>query len=290
VWCKISPETLASLGESTVFAAAPSGATDSPATSTAPTYRRRSMSLPARPFHLFALALAGLLNRRQAAAVEYLREENRVLRSRLPEVRLRFTDAERTRPAVRGAELGRALLADVATLASPDTILRWHRKLVAAKWTFNEKSKSDRAGLMVKIGALAVRFANDDPTRGYDRIQGALKNVGHVVAPNAVKKALKAGGVRALRSPPTAQNCNAFAERFAGTVCRELTDRMIFVGMSSLDRALREFAVHDNAGRNHQSLDNDLFAPRGPVGSVLGRLERRERLGGLLSFCVRRTA
>jgi hypothetical protein len=149
----------------------------------------------ARPFHLFALALAGWLNRRQAAAVEYLREENRVLPSRLPEGRLRITDAERKRPAVRGAELGRALLADVATLFSPDTILRWHRKLVAAKWTFKAKTAAVRVGLMAKIGALAVRFAKENPTWGDDRIQGALKNVGHVVAPNTVKKALRAAGL-----------------------------------------------------------------------------------------------
>ncbi len=133
------------------------------------------MPLSACSFHLFALALAGWLNRRQAAAIEYLREENRVLRSRLTEGRLRFTDAERKRLAVRGAELGRALLADVATLVSPDTILRWHRKLVAAKWTFMAKTNSDRAGLMAKIGALAVRFAQGNPTWGYDRIQGTLK-------------------------------------------------------------------------------------------------------------------
>ncbi len=98
------------------------------------------------------------------------------------------------------------------------------------------------------------------------------------------RTALKAEGVRALRSPPSARNCNAFAFRFVGTVRRELTDRMIFVGTASLDRALREFVVHYNAERSHQSLDNDLIAPRAPVGSVHGRLERRERLGGLLSF------
>ena len=78
--------------------------------------------------------------------------------------------------------------------------------------------------------------------------------------------------------------------RFVGTVRRELTDRMIFVGTDSFDRALREFAVHYNAERNHQSLDNDLIAPRAPVGCGHGRLERRERLGGLLSFYVRRAA
>lgn len=294
------------------------------------------MPLSPRPFHFFALALAGWLTRRQSAAVEYLREENRVLRSRLPEGRLRFTDAERKRLAVRGAELGRTLLADVATLASPDTILRCHRKLVAAKWTFKAKTAAARVGLMAKIVALAANFFKTevwtarglvthdtlfvihhatraaeivatttnpnalfmaqvakvltDPVDGFLRAKKFLVLDRDAIFSEAFRTALKAEGVRALRSPPSAPNCNSFAERLVGTVRRELTDRMIFVGTASFDHALREFAAHDNAERNHQSLDNDLIAPRAPVGSVLGRLERRERLGGLLSFYVRRAA
>ncbi len=76
------------------------------------------------------------------------------------------------------------------------------------------------------------------------------------------RTALKAEGVRALRSPPSAPNCNAFAERFVGTVRPELTDRIIFVGTASFDRALREFGAHYIADRNHQSLENELIAPR----------------------------
>jgi transposase InsO family protein len=129
-----------------------------------------------------------------------------------------------------------------------------------------------------------------DPVDGFLRAKKFLEMDRDAIFSEAFRAALKAEGVRALRSPPSAPNCNAFAERFVGTVRRELTDRMIFVGTASLDRALREFVVHYNAERNHQSLDNDLIAPRAPVGSVLGRLERRERLGGLLSFYVRRAA
>lgn len=70
---------------------------------------------------------------------------------RLPEERLRFADEERKRLAIRSAEFGRALLTEVATLVTPDTILRRHRVLVAAKWTFKAKAKSARVGLMAKI-------------------------------------------------------------------------------------------------------------------------------------------
>ena len=91
------------------------------------------MKLSPGPLHLLVLAVAGWLNRRQAAAVQYLREENRVLRDLLGTRRLAFTDDHRRRLAVRGAELGRAFLAEVATVVTADTILRWHRHLIARK-------------------------------------------------------------------------------------------------------------------------------------------------------------
>lgn len=99
------------------------------------------MKRKARALDLFATLIAGWLTRRQSEAIEYLREENRVLRARLPSGRLRFTQEERRRLALRGQELGRALLAEVATLVTPDTILRWHQRLVAAKWTFKAKTE-----------------------------------------------------------------------------------------------------------------------------------------------------
>ena len=82
------------------------------------------------PFQFVVIVLAGWMNQRQQNAIEYLREENRVLREQLGERRLRFTDDQRRRLAVRAKGLGRKLLAQVATLVTPDTLLAWHRKLM----------------------------------------------------------------------------------------------------------------------------------------------------------------
>ncbi len=79
-----------------------------------------------------------------AAASEYLREENRVLREQLGQRRLRFNDEQRRRLAVRGKALGRKLLTQVATLVTPDTVLAWHRKLIANKYDGHDKRKPGR--------------------------------------------------------------------------------------------------------------------------------------------------
>jgi len=72
--------------------------------------------------------MAAWIGRQQDAVVEYLREENRVLKQRLGRRRLRLTDDQRRRLAVRGKAIGRGALAEVASLVTPDTILRWHRR------------------------------------------------------------------------------------------------------------------------------------------------------------------
>ena len=89
-----------------------------------------------QPFHLLVIALAGWLNRHQQAVVDYLIEENRVLKEQLEGRRLRFTDEQRMRLAVKAKVLGRQVLDDIKTLVTPDTLLSWHRKLIAKKWTY----------------------------------------------------------------------------------------------------------------------------------------------------------
>ncbi len=86
-----------------------------------------------QPWQILVAALAGWITRQQDSVIEYLREENRVLKQQLGRRRLRLTDAQRRRLAVRGKAIGRRALAEVASLVTPDTILRWHRQLIAQK-------------------------------------------------------------------------------------------------------------------------------------------------------------
>ena len=85
------------------------------------------------PLHILVASLACLVNKKQAAVLEYLIEENRILKEQLKGKRLRLTDDQRRRLAAKGKRIGRRLLVQVATIVTPDTILRWHRKLIAAK-------------------------------------------------------------------------------------------------------------------------------------------------------------
>jgi putative transposase len=82
------------------------------------------------------VTLAGWVNRHQQYVIEYLIEENRVLKGQLKGRRLRLTDDQRRRLAAKGRRLDRRVLRQVATIVTPDTIRRWHRQLIARKWTF----------------------------------------------------------------------------------------------------------------------------------------------------------
>jgi transposase len=146
-------------------------------------------------------ALVGWLGQRQQEAVAYLIEENRMLRGHV-RGRLRLTDEERRRLAVHGHRLGRRRLGAIATIVTPDTILRWHRHLIARKWTY-AKRWGGRPGVLAEIRCLVVRMAEENPTWGYTRIVGALKNVGHRVSRSTIARILKAHGISPVPERPT---------------------------------------------------------------------------------------
>ena len=126
---------------------------------------------------LLLATFAGSVNRKQANVVDYLLEENRVLKEQFRGKRLQLNDDQRRRLAAKCKALGRRLRAKVATIVTPDTILRWHHVLIAMKWTHRSK-RIGRPGIMKAIRELIVRMAADNSSWGYCRIQGELKKLG----------------------------------------------------------------------------------------------------------------
>src|SRR2546426_12014451 len=122
---------------------------------------------------------AGWVHRHQLIVIEFLQAENRMLKDRLRGRRIRFTDAERVLLARKAKAVGRKALLELETIVSPDTLLRWHRRLVAQKWNFAKRRGVGRPGIMRQLSELIVRMAQENPSWGYTRIQGALANLSH---------------------------------------------------------------------------------------------------------------
>jgi hypothetical protein len=150
---------------------------------------------------LVLLAITGWLDQQEREALAYLIEENRVLRRHVGQKRLRFTHDDRRRLAIRAHRLGRNALRSLATIVTPDTLLRWHRQLVVRKWTY--PVKRTRGSVLAAIRQLVVRMAEDNPTWGYTRIQGALTNLGHCVGRSTIARILKAHGLPPVPQRPT---------------------------------------------------------------------------------------
>jgi hypothetical protein len=103
--------------------------------------------------------------RQRAGVIAYLIEENRILKEQLEAggKRLRFTDDQRRRLAAKGKPLGRKALSQIATIVTPETILAWHRRLIAAKWTYLQR-RAGRPRVMLEIRQLVVRMAEENPS------------------------------------------------------------------------------------------------------------------------------
>ena len=341
------------------------------------------------------LTVAGWINRHQEDLIDYLREENRVLREHLGQRPLRLTDAQRRRLAVRGQKLGRRVLRQVAGIVTPDTILRWYRRLVATKYDGRARRRRGRPMTRREIADLVVRMAIENPTWGYTRIRGALSNLGHAIARSTVQRILHdqgidpapersqrtpwktflqaqwdgltacdlftvevltlaglrqylvffvielqsrrvaiagihpqpdgawmeqmarnltdpvdgvlrtarhlihdrdplythrfaeiltSAGVQPVRLPPKSPNLNAYAERFVRSIKEECLERVVPLGEGHLRRLVHEYVAHYHGERNHQGLGNRLLRRAPPPVRPDTDVQRRVRLGGLLSF------
>jgi hypothetical protein len=155
------------------------------------------MSFILQPWQLLLVILAGWMNQLQQQIIEFQRKEIEVLKKRLGKRRIILNDDERRILAVKAKVLGRKVLEEIGCLFTPDTLLRWHRELVAQKWDYSKRreKKPGRPPTPEEIVQLVVQIARENPSWGYDRIQGALANLGHEISDQTVGNILKAHGI-----------------------------------------------------------------------------------------------
>ena len=154
------------------------------------------MNFVLQPWQLLIFIVAGWFNRKQQDMIEYLLTENHVFKEKFGNKRILLDDDQRRRLAVKAKILGRKVLQALATIVTPDTLLRWHRQLVAQKWDFTDRRKPPgRPPTAPEVVELVLRMARENPTWGYDRIQGALANLGHDIADTTVGNILKDHGI-----------------------------------------------------------------------------------------------
>lgn len=354
---------------------------------------------PALQFLL--LVFAGWVNREQQDQIDYLREENRILLEQLQGKRIRLTDDQRRRLAVKGKTVGRKVLREIAGIVTPDTILAWYSRLVAHKYDGSKKRRPGRPCTKVDIAELVVTMARDNPTWGYTRIRGTLKSLGHLIGRNTIKRilhdhgidpahersqrtpwktflgvhweamaaadfftvevltlaglvryhvlfviklktrkvqiagitaapceawmrqvarnltdagegflldmryllldrdplytaafrrTLSDSGVEPLRLPTRSPNLNAHAERFVLSIKSECLGRMVPLGERHLRNAIQQYMEHYHGERPHQGLGNVIIAPLHQDVGGTGRVQRTERLGGILNYYYRKAA
>ena len=123
------------------------------------------MSLALDPLRLLLISLAGYLNQQQQDVIDYLQEENRVLREQVGNKRLRLNDDQRRRLAVRAKKLGRCVLRELATLVTPETLLAWHRKLIARKYDGSKQRGPGRLRVRDEMQQLVLRMASENRDR-----------------------------------------------------------------------------------------------------------------------------
>jgi hypothetical protein len=247
--------------------------------------------IEALQLQLLLATFAAWVGRQQAAVIAYLIEENRVLKEQLEsgERRLRFTDDPRRRLAAKGKPLGRNALRQIATLVIPETILAWHRKLIAAKWTYARK-RVGRPGVMREIRELIVRMAEENRSCNEGFLTGKrflIIDRDGIFSPR-FKAIVENVGVEIILAAYQAPNMNAYAERFVRSIKSECFGQMIFLGEASLDRAVAEYVVHDHDERSHQGIGNEIIS--GAKARSQGVVDVTERLGGLLKYYHRRAA
>ncbi|MHB9071847.1 MAG: IS3 family transposase [Sedimentisphaerales bacterium] len=266
-----------------------------------------------RPLTIILTMLAGWINRHQQDIIEYLKAENAILKNKLGKKRIILTDQQRITLAVLAKKIGRKGLSEICSVFSPDTLLKWHRKLIAQKYDGSKNRKFGRPQISDELRNIIIKVAKANRGWGYPRIQGQLKYLGYKVCPKTIANILKKEG---LEPQPDRQRKTTWAKfikshwqsltaidfftseiyTFKGltrymvlvaidysirSIKYECLNRMLIFGQAHLRHCINEYVAHYHQERAHQSLDNTIIDPP-PNGR--GEIVCHERLGGLLKF------
>jgi transposase len=207
---------------------------------------------------------------------------------------------------------------------TPATLLAWHRKLAGSNYDTSNRRKPGRPPTVPSIARIIVRLAKENPLWGYRRIHGEIAKLGVTVAPSTVWEILRTAGIdpaprRAgptwrqflhaqaaailavdffhvntiLRTAVQTPRMNAICERLAGTLRRELPDRVLILGGQHLHAVLTGYQAHDNTARPHQGIaqhvpDDERDGIRGAVTDIdTQQVRRKPILNGLINKYTR---
>jgi hypothetical protein len=224
------------------------------------------------PLRFLLIALSGWINQQQRDVIDYLQEENRVLREQLGPRRLRFTNDQRIRLAAKAKTLGRRALMEITSIVSPDTLLAWHRALIARTYDGHLRRGPGRPPATAEIRDWIVRMATENRSWG---IHGSAMR-------------LVTRWLRLAWRPSACRHVRRISTRTRSASCGRSRSRawirLMLVGELSLRRAIHEFVEHYHSERNHQGVSNRLLFPATTTAHGNGSVACRPRLGGLLKY------
>jgi putative transposase len=168
-----------------------------------------------KPWMMLVAMMAGWLNRQQQDALEYLKEENKILRDELRKAtgkkRIILNDAQRRRLATLAKRVGRKALFDISNIFSPDTLMKWHRKLVAHKYDGSKnRGKGGRPRVSDELRQLIIDMAKDNKHLGGKTLHGYLKYLGIKVSPSTINRILREHGIEPNPDRPENTTWNEF--------------------------------------------------------------------------------
>ena len=159
---------------------------------------------------LMVVSLAGWMNQQQQDVIEYLREEVRVLKELQGKKRLRFTADQRRRLERKAKRIDFGRLKEIVGLVTPQTMLAWHRKLIAKNYdSSGRRRKAGRPPTKEELRDLVTRMAEENGGWGYTRIRGAMANLGHELGRGTIAEILKQAG---LEPAPERERRGTWAE------------------------------------------------------------------------------